>query len=147
MIALLTNALKFQDPQGKITITVDLKSSEKTQITIEDEGVGIKKENIENILTSYDNLYLKHRGITSRGIGLGLNFCQKIAQKLGSTGLIFDFERKTGTSISFEIKHPSEDDSPDLTENSNIQTHEDEILEPDEQTIKQNTQYSRYSQK
>ncbi|WP_281615316.1 ATP-binding protein [Flammeovirga sp. SubArs3] len=72
---LISNAIKFT-PRGK-KITVNLEVNEKIKISIRDEGVGIKTEDLDAIFTRY------YQGSTKelteqRGTGIGLSLSKNI---------------------------------------------------------------------
>jgi len=74
---LLSNAIKFHSP-GKppqITIT-QYTEKENYIITVEDNGIGIDKENHQKIF----NMFERGKNIKNGGSGMGLAICQKIAK-------------------------------------------------------------------
>lgn len=79
---LLSNAVKYSNPHGSIVI--DLKSEGDYAVcSIQDQGIGIKKEDLSNILTPFFRSdALEHKSI--KGIGLGLSIAQKAAVSLGA---------------------------------------------------------------
>ncbi|MFA9389762.1 MAG: ATP-binding protein [Prolixibacteraceae bacterium] len=69
------NAIKFTPAGGNITIDANLLKN-KLQIIIEDNGVGIKKSNINKLFKLHSNI--KTRGTNDeRGTGLGLAICKE----------------------------------------------------------------------
>ena len=51
-------------------------------IEIEDNGTGIKKEDLKKLFTDFTKLD-QSEGINKRGTGLGLSICKKIVEKMG----------------------------------------------------------------
>ena len=103
---MLSNALKFTDPKGRVKVAVSLLGQEpflsksscsniklsdeefslfnatnaivnKFQIHIEDNGAGISEEGKKKLFQDYSSL-AEHLGKNSRGTGLGLCIVNKI---------------------------------------------------------------------
>lgn len=75
---LLDNAVKYKKPDGDIALKVKTwNESGKLHISIEDNGIGIKKENLKKI---FDKFYRVHTGNRHdvKGFGLGLAYVKKI---------------------------------------------------------------------
>jgi two-component system, OmpR family, sensor histidine kinase CiaH len=88
---LLENANKYS-PKDK-PITLELKASaEAIQLSVKDEGCGIKNEEKKNVFKKFYRIG-DERTRTTKGTGLGLHLCKKIAE---------DHE----ASITVEDNHP-----------------------------------------
>ena len=77
---LLDNAVKYKKPEGELQLVVRTwNESGKLHISIEDNGIGIKKENLKKI---FDKFYRVHTGNLHdvKGFGLGLAYVKKIIQ-------------------------------------------------------------------
>jgi two-component system phosphate regulon sensor histidine kinase PhoR len=77
---LLDNAVKYKKPESELNLHVRTwDESGKLYISIEDNGIGIKKENLKKI---FDKLYRVHTGNLHdvKGFGLGLAYVKKIIQ-------------------------------------------------------------------
>ena len=77
---LLDNAVKYKKPEGELQLHVKTwNESEKLYISIQDNGIGIKKENLKKI---FDKFYRVHTGNLHdvKGFGLGLAYVKKIIQ-------------------------------------------------------------------
>ena len=75
---LLDNAVKYKKPEGDLKLKVRTwNESGKLHIFIEDNGIGIKKENLKKI---FDKFYRVHTGNLHdvKGFGLGLAYVKKI---------------------------------------------------------------------
>lgn len=75
---LLDNAVKYKKPEGDLKLKVRTwNESCKLYISIEDNGIGIKKENLKKI---FDKFYRVHTGNLHdvKGFGLGLAYVKKI---------------------------------------------------------------------
>ena len=77
---LLDNAVKYKKPDGELRLHVRTwNESDKLYISIQDNGIGIKKENLKKI---FDKFYRVHTGNLHdvKGFGLGLAYVKKIIQ-------------------------------------------------------------------
>ncbi len=75
---LMDNAVKYKKPDEDLKLNVSTWNEQgKLMITIEDNGIGIKKENIKKI---FDKFYRVHTGNLHdvKGFGLGLSYVKKI---------------------------------------------------------------------
>lgn len=98
---IIHNAIKFNKPDGKIF--VNLKAFGKiAEITIKDEGIGIKEEDKGRIFEKY---YHNDNRVSERGTGLGLYITKKIIS--AHKGDI-SFESKEYEGTTFHIKIPIE---------------------------------------
>lgn len=102
---ILDNAVKYSQPGTHIKIYTEQKEMENI-LYIEDEGVGIKKEDIGRIFDKNFTGMNGRRHYTSTGIGLYLS--QKLARKLGHLITVAS-EEEAGTRFAIHF-----------TKNSNI---------------------------
>ena len=97
---LADNAFKASNPQTNMKI-YSKSSAASVQIFVEDEGRGIKKENIR-FLTEPFYREDKSRSRKFGGAGLGLALCKEIA-RIHGTELKFESEKNKGTIVSFTL--------------------------------------------
>jgi signal transduction histidine kinase len=92
---LLTNAIKFSYPEGKVTVSLEV-VQDKVRVSVEDRGVGIPKEFLPKLFLPFSRANQREEGT-----GLGLHICKKIIEqldgKMGVTtpkgeGSVFYFE-------------------------------------------------------
>ncbi len=100
---LISNAIKFSNPGGQITIFAD-EQENFVEITISDNGVGISEGQLKYIFDFEKNISRKGTSNES-GTGLGLVLCKEFVEKNG--GKIFvDTKINEGTDFIFTVpKH------------------------------------------
>ena len=79
---LLTNALKFTDSGGSITISVSLVEidlDQYVQISVKDTGIGISKKDQKKLFKLFGFLE-SSKDRNSKGVGLGLSIAQQIVE-------------------------------------------------------------------
>lgn len=78
---LIGNAIKFRRPLGRPIILISAEEQTDHWIfSIEDNGIGIAKNDIERIFTIFQRL---HKRTEYEGTGIGLAICYKIVTQLG----------------------------------------------------------------
>lgn len=107
---LISNAIKFTNSGGVIIVSIqkiaqqNKKSSEKksmgnhVEITVQDSGVGLDKEQLKNIFSRFYNVDL-----TKSGTGIGLNFTKGLAELHGGEILV---ESQHQIGSKFIVKLP-----------------------------------------
>jgi two-component system sensor histidine kinase/response regulator len=97
---LISNAIKFTHPGGKITVFSDIEN-EMAIIKVKDTGVGIEKENIPNLFIIDAGFSTK--GTTEEsGTGLGLIICKELVEK--QKGKIWvESKKNEGSTFYFSI--------------------------------------------
>lgn len=97
---LVSNAVKFTNPGGKIVILAQTTEKELT-VSIGDNGVGITKEGIENLFRIDEN----HSTLgtqNEKGTGLGLILCKEFIEKHGGK-IWVESEVGRGSTFYFSI--------------------------------------------
>jgi len=77
---LLDNAVKYKDPERPLELHIKTwNDKEKLYLSIKDNGLGIKKENLKKI---FEKFYRVHTGNVHdvKGFGLGLAYVKKIVE-------------------------------------------------------------------
>jgi PAS domain S-box-containing protein len=97
---LVSNAIKFTNPEGKVTIAVKAEKS-GTLFSVTDTGVGIPPGDMEKILNP-NTSYTSYGTSGEKGTGLGLDICRDFIQKHGGQ-LLVDSTYGEGTTFSFMI--------------------------------------------
>ncbi|MGQ8335755.1 sensor histidine kinase [Sunxiuqinia sp. A32] len=76
---LISNAIKFTNPNGTITINA-VKKHDKIKIEVLDTGIGISPENIDNLFKLESN-YSTEGTSKEKGTGFGLVLCNEFVKK------------------------------------------------------------------
>lgn len=101
LINLLTNAVKYTQEQGKISVFTETKDG-KVSIHVKDSGVGIPERERDKVFQAFerlDNEYAKSQG----GTGLGMPLTKKLAELNGGT---IDFISTSGIGSDFFLTFP-----------------------------------------
>lgn len=97
---LLSNALKFTDEGGKITVSAFTKENE-VEIYIEDDGVGISEDNLDKLFRIDGHLKLVGTA-NEEGTGLGLILCKEFVTK-NNGKISIQSEIGIGSRFSFTL--------------------------------------------
>jgi len=76
---LISNAIKFTPPNGKIFIATHM-TDKQCEISVRDTGVGIAKKNIQELF-KIDSKYKSEGTANEKGTGLGLILCKEFIEK------------------------------------------------------------------
>jgi two-component system, sensor histidine kinase and response regulator len=98
---LLTNAIKYNQPGGRVTIRVSAEPS-AAMLDVSDTGIGIDPESLPHV---FDEFYrasdVKSRGVP--GSGLGLAICRRIVTELGGA---IGVTSTPGLGTTFTVRLP-----------------------------------------
>lgn len=101
---LLTNAVKYTE-KGSVTLTVGYERTAPDRIslcfTVEDTGIGMKEEDMENLFSPYKRIEEK-RNRAIEGTGLGMSITRQLLELMGSE-LKVQSEYGKGSVFSFCI--------------------------------------------
>ncbi|WP_416897655.1 MAG: sensor histidine kinase [Minwuia sp.] len=101
---LVTNAIKFTDPGGRIALTVRLEPDRRIALVVADTGIGMTREEVERAMEPFTQLnqdYNKSQG----GTGLGLPLVRSMARLHGGS-LTIDSMKAHGTTAT--IRFPAD---------------------------------------
>lgn len=96
---LLDNAVKYRDEKKQMKISVLTQNKEgKLIIVIQDNGIGIKREDLKKI---FEKFYRVHTGNRHdvKGFGLGLSYVRSVIKNFGGT-IYAESERGKGTKFN-----------------------------------------------
>jgi two-component system, sensor histidine kinase and response regulator len=97
---LISNAIKFSMPGGKITVTLT-ESENECLVSVQDNGVGIPKDRIDKLFR-IDESYSTEGTQQEQGTGLGLILCKEFVEKHGGT-ISVKSEKGKGSDFVFTI--------------------------------------------
>jgi signal transduction histidine kinase len=104
LLNLLANAVKFTGPGGKVTLRGRLREDGAIEIEIEDDGIGIAPDRIQEALTPFGQVDKPCDG-SAEGTGLGLPLSKHLAE-LHDAEFTFESELRRGTRVT--IRFPVE---------------------------------------
>lgn len=78
---LLNNAMKFTS-QGKVFLTTAMEGPDAVRVSVQDQGIGIKKEDLGKLFQAFSQLSTG-TGRKTGGTGLGLALCKQIIEHHG----------------------------------------------------------------
>ena len=110
VLNLLSNALKFTDEHGVITIACKV-DSEFVEISVSDTGIGISEQDQKKLFKLFGFLE-SSQGRNTQGIGLGLAIAQKICYEFGGGNIRLESEVGIGSKFTFKFKLGVSDSSP-----------------------------------
>ena len=103
---LLSNAVKFTDDAGKVNIVADRNSQGRLRLRVQDNGIGIKPEDLGNLFLEFRQL---DSGLARRhqGTGLGLALTKKIVEFQNGT-IEVESEPDKGSTFTVILPRVSE---------------------------------------
>ena len=119
---LLTNSVKYTK-EGFIEFKVDyIKKGDVVRLilSVEDSGIGIKKENIDKLFSKFERLDLE-KNISIEGTGLGLAITKKLVELMGGS-IVVQSEYGIGSKFTVAIDQR-------VVKADEIQIHKDVIEE------------------
>lgn len=101
LLNLLDNATKYTPEGGRIILSLQ-KDTEYAKLVVEDNGIGIPKEDLNNV---FDRMYRASKGIKSgvKGYGLGLSIVKWIVEAHNGT---IEVESEVNKFTRFTVKLP-----------------------------------------
>lgn len=97
---LVSNALKFTDKDGKVSVEIEENNSHVT-VKVKDTGVGISQENIDKILESTSH-YSTYGTGNEKGSGLGIMICKEFIEK-NNGELTIESTPDKGSTFAFTL--------------------------------------------
>jgi PAS domain S-box-containing protein len=102
LLNLLTNAVKYSDVGGRISVSLDRSNSTKTRLLVTDNGHGIAEDKLARLFTPFDRLGAEESSV--EGTGLGLALCQRLMRAMGGE---IGVKTKIGAGSTFWIELPA----------------------------------------
>jgi PAS domain S-box-containing protein len=101
---LVSNAVKFTDPSGRIDIKLRRNGSGKVRLDVTDTGIGISREALPRLFREFEQLDAGP-GRRYQGSGLGLSLTKKLVELHGGT---IGVESEVGKGTTFSVMLPAE---------------------------------------
>jgi signal transduction histidine kinase len=89
----LSNAIKFTPPGGRVALFVEQERDRRFSLTVEDTGIGIKKEDQQLLFKEFHQFEIKN-GRDLQGTGLGLALVKRIVEAQGGSVGVRSFPGK-----------------------------------------------------
>ena len=100
---LLSNALKYNLPGGKLTVRAGKSLPDSVAITITDTGIGMSPEDLDHL---FERFFRSTKAIeAAEGTGLGLSICKHIIEAHGGH---ITAESELGIGSTFTVTLPFE---------------------------------------
>ena len=106
MINIITNAMKYNKPEGSITVSGGTEGN-TVYLKVEDTGIGIPKEDLPRIFERFYRVD-KARSRESGGTGLGLAIAKQIMESHGGE-IGFASEYGKGSTVTLSLPRAEED--------------------------------------
>lgn len=101
MVNLLSNAIKYSPQNGTIDIKAQKQKDNNVQISVKDYGIGIPKENQEDVFRVFGQVKKTKDGYFG-SFGIGLAFCKMAVEAHGST-IELESEKNKGATFRFSL--------------------------------------------
>ena len=108
IINIITNAIKYNKPQGSIAITGGVEA-DQVFLRVEDTGIGVPKADLERLFERFYRVD-KARSRESGGTGLGLAIAKQIVETHGGR-IGFDSEYGKGSIVTLYLPRTKEDEA------------------------------------
>ncbi|MGN1338900.1 MAG: ATP-binding protein, partial [Oscillospiraceae bacterium] len=102
---ILTNAIKYTEKgyvRFRISVAATGNESVRLDVSVTDTGIGIRKEDMENLFASFQRLD-PERNRSIEGTGLGIPIVQRLLELMGSR-LMVSSVYGSGSTFSFELE-------------------------------------------
>lgn len=101
LLNILSNAIKYNRPDGAVTMSVSEPNTGRLRISVSDTGFGIPEEKLSAVFTPFERLGMENSEVSGTGIGLSLT--QSLVEAMdGEIG----FESKLNIGSTFWIEFP-----------------------------------------
>jgi signal transduction histidine kinase len=105
LLNVLSNACKFTDERGSVTVECDADSgdaSDVVAISIRDSGRGIVADKLEEIFEPFVQIDRHLTGVSQQGVGLGLAISRDLARRMGGD-LVAESMPGVGTTFTLTL--------------------------------------------
>jgi len=105
MFNLMSNAIKYNRPEGKVSVSCEVCAPQRVRLTVSDTGIGIPVERQPDLFKAFNRLGAEASDV--EGTGIGLMISKKIIEMMGGV-LGFRSEEGKGTVFWVEMSRVSE---------------------------------------
>lgn len=102
LVNLLSNALKYNRPGGRVSVTCQRVENGMLRIAVSDTGIGIPQAKRDELFQYFSRLGAEQTSVP--GIGVGLALCRHLVELMGGT---ISVESVEGEGSSFAIELPA----------------------------------------
>ena len=129
ILNVVSNSIKYTNPHGKITVSIDELDSEDEKnanykVVVEDNGIGMSQDYLPHI---FDEFSREHTSTETRvaGTGLGLPIVKSLVDRMGGTieveseegkGTRFIMKFSFPVSLENQVREKEKQNIPDITE-------------------------------
>ena len=101
MLNLLSNGVKFTEPQGEILISSRINAGGDLIISVKDTGIGIAPEHLQRVLRPFEQV-ADHLTKENEGAGLGLPIARALIELHGGE-LVITSDLGAGTTVALRL--------------------------------------------
>lgn len=133
LVNLLTNAIKYSPPSGKIRIhaqVVQPSEKEFLEISVTDSGEGIPAEHVPYVFDKFYQAKAKSSG-SVRSTGLGLTFCKMVIEAHGGE-IGVESVMKEGSTFHFSVPRISDADVESTKNHQPTSVEEEKLILSDD---------------
>ena len=129
ILNVVSNSIKYTNPHGKITVSIDELDSEDeknadSKVVVEDNGIGMSQDYLPHIFEEFSR---EHTSTETRvaGTGLGLPIVKSLVDRMGGTieveseegkGTRFIMKFSFPVSLENQVREKEKQNIPDITE-------------------------------
>ena len=104
LLNLVTNAIKFTTPGGRITVTCDGDAS-MVRVRVTDTGVGVPAADVDRVFEPFVQIDRHLTTDTQQGVGLGLSISRELARAMHGD-LTLESEEGAGSVFTLTLPNP-----------------------------------------
>lgn len=101
LLNLLTNAVKYNHPGGRVIIDCEVASTQRLRIRVSDTGPGIPSDKMARLFVPFDRLGAEASDV--EGLGIGLALSQRLVEVMGG---VLGVESTVGQGSMFWVELP-----------------------------------------
>lgn len=114
LINFLSNAIKYNKPNGKVNLQYTILDSKQLRVSVTDTGYGLDEEQLSNLFIPFERVGAENSDI--EGSGVGLVICKKLIEMMGgSIGVTSN--KDSGSTFWFDIKALNKNEYLENSEN------------------------------